>query len=214
MHKFLRCPPWLQSWVNRPVTADEAKQLHSIGGLGGHLAAALPLLAQELEDSSLQLSVLHPDHASMLSGPRSADAITRYIQETGDCAGGWPASFRLLLTPGEEQRLMGTWRAARSMPAWRRRRHCQLVEVPECPVASSAVEGHEAALAGLVVTPLPRSAALPAYPLAPGQAALPLEQEMHQELKTSWDCYHSIDPATEVAPHTLESIVELKVRVG
>lgn len=209
---------WLQSWVNRPLSAKEAQQLQSIGALGGHLAAALPLLAHELEDSALQLSVLHPDQASVFSsGPRNSDAITRYIQETADCAGGWPASFRLLLTPGEEQRLMGTRRAARGIPAWRRRGHCALVEVPECPVVSSAVEGHEAALAALVGTPPSRSSELselPAYPLASklnDPAALLLEKEMHEELKASCDAHHSLNSATEVASRTRECITELEV---
>lgn len=47
-----------QSWGNRPLTAWELSQLHSVGQLGGHLAPALHLLTHELQLSAWQLHEL------------------------------------------------------------------------------------------------------------------------------------------------------------
>ncbi len=211
----LQSAPSPQCWVNRPLNDDEVQQLHTIGALGGHLAAALPLLAHELHLSSLQLHHLYPDKEERLVPTLEEDACTRYLLQAASGTGGWGPNPGQQLTQGELQRVMHMRLPAQPVPMWRRLGQCPLVELPPCPIKGSVVKEHEARLAALVVPGRaqgPQSRA--PYPLSSasgGKAATPLGQEMHDELSSSWDENQGLSVATNVVPDTRAGISEVQV---
>ena len=165
--------------------------------LGGHLAAALPLLTHELEASSVQLSLL--PHAGPATVPEAvaprlgSDAGTRYALEAAGIASNNP---RLALTPGEEARTLGTHSTRPCEPAWRRRCLAMQLDVLPCPVdRQTAVADVERRLLELVAPAAAGASEAPPYPLAveggaPDSSGLPLERDMHQELEASWRSHH------------------------
>ncbi|GLC47557.1 hypothetical protein PLESTB_000000900 [Pleodorina starrii] len=184
-----------QCWTNRPLGAQELAQLRNVGSLGGHLVPGLRLLVHELELSASELRHLHEattrsaSEAKTPAPPQSAgpaaldpDAAIGYQQMLksqgcggggGDVGGGgsWPANPRLLLTPGEEMRTLGTRRAAREVPAWLRLGQFKAIEIREdeaFPVEAGYVAKVEERLSRLLEAPPARKAA-PPYPLQPHQ---------------------------------------------
>lgn len=80
--------------------------------------------------------------------------------------------------------------AAHSTPDWKRcGRYQPISQLPQFPVAADFVEKAEAFLKALVQEPKQR-AKPPQFPLPSLSSSLPVAQEMMQELKHSWDCYH------------------------
>ncbi len=169
------------------------------------------------------------------------DAGTAYLLSSCQVLpGGFPAQHRLRLSPEEEARTLGavcSAQVARGMPAWQRLRQYIPVDrsyVPACPVPSGYVAAQEQALLQLVQQPqVPAAAGAPAagqsdngttppYPLkvpaAAGEGAAPgeglwLEQDMHMQLKRSWQAHHSSSRgvATLVLPGAQEAIQALQV---
>ncbi|GLC47559.1 hypothetical protein PLESTB_000001100 [Pleodorina starrii] len=243
-----------QCWTNRPLGAQELAQLRNVGSLGGHLVPGLRLLVHELELSASELRHLHEAAARSVSEaktpppPQSAgpaaldpDAAIGYQQILksqgygGDVGGGggWPANPRLLLTPGEEMRTLGTRRAAREVPAWLRLGQFKAIEIRQdeaLPVEAGYVAKVEERLSRLLKAPPARKAA-PPYPLQPhqdmgagagvggdadgGGGPTPLELEMHGELRDSWEAHH-LEPELEssrLVPGALKEIATLTAAV-
>ncbi len=217
-----------QCWGNGPLTPDELVQLRSVGRLGAHLAPQLLLLIHEREDTAWQLRHLRvaegragatePQRAPLLDTDAAAAyeatvrepvaAVASAAGGVGDGGGaggrawvsaGWGPNPRQLLTPGEEERVLGTcyrglggdgnsgsgvgW-SGLGAPSWMRKGQFGAVEVQEqLPVEVGFVGEAEVELEGLVEGP-PGGAAtgkgaqrgrggggLPAYPLRPGGGA-------------------------------------------
>lgn len=163
--------------------------LQSVGRLGRHMAAGLSLLTEELQLSATQLYELHFPYGAPEDVPPppilSSDDATAYLQERLQFGGTNP---RLLLTPGEEKRVLGCQRATPPVPSWLRMGQFNAIEVPECPIGPEVVPALEKGLCGLVNRSLVN--VLPAYPLSL-IGSTPLEGEMHGELEESWNAHHS-----------------------
>jgi hypothetical protein len=201
-----------QCWGTKPLSPSELQQLVSVGTLGGHMAAALRLLVHELQASGCQLNDLHfpdgaPDHAQ---APKlNPDWAQAYLQEQEAQGNHNP---RLLLQPGEEQRVLGHLRAVEGPPLWKRLLQYRAVHVPECPVSDNFVFTTEALLLNLVDGQADKASgnvdsypAAPPYPLATSNST-PLQREMHAELKDSWRVHHSLPAPTVVKPGAKECI--------
>ena len=82
-----------QCWTNRPLHNSELEQLESVGRLGRHMAAGLPLLTHELRAAAAQLNDLHfpygvPD--GTLPPVLGCDDGTAYLHESRGPRGGQP----------------------------------------------------------------------------------------------------------------------------
>lgn len=184
--------------------------------LGGHLVPALRAQVADQLLSSTDVHFLHkPDDLPPELPAMDRDAFSAYSQQQRQAhrlhqlSGCF--SPRNLLTSVEEQRVMGTFRAATWPPAWMLRDRHQTLRVQPCATDPGLVAATEQRLRGLVVeTAAPRSA--PPYPLALGSDAQPLERDMHQELRESWEAYHSLPVAASVAPGAGQVIAESQVR--
>lgn len=235
--------PASQSWGTRPLSAAEDQQLQRAADLGGYLCSALPLVAHELRASAAQLSFLYGGMQQKRQIASPSDYLDPDLAIRYGCAaaaGGWwgGANPRALLTPGEHRRLLhvqvapsGPPTAATSAQAWPFRRGlAPLIDVPSCPVAAGVVVDYEAALAQLVVQPMPANTASspPAYPLAPdtgagepvtrwfkhaerAHEASTLESAMHAELAASWAAHHVLQEPDSVKPGAREEIIRTQV---
>ena len=185
-----------QCWTNKPLQEEEHKQLHNAASLGGYLAAALPLVAHDVQASATQLSFLHSPGLiaeDMATPGLGEDLATAYMAER---KGG---NMRLLLLDGEaaHAQLGSLLPQPCPLPAWQRLGHYPAVDVPECPVSSEAVQHLEAAILQLAKLTTQRSQGrpkrrqyLPAYPLVVRADATPLEKDMHRELQESWEAHY------------------------
>lgn len=163
------------------------------------------------------------------------DAAISYSLECGrlrSSLGGWQANPRLVLTPGEETRALGSCRhGAPPSPAWLRLGHFKPIEVPPCDVGAHYVAGAEQRLHDLVSVPsaevmLAQGQAggpVPPYPLrdlhpdqgangAGGAEPTPLELGMHRELEDSWVIHHARPAVQGVAGGAAGSIADELVR--
>lgn len=113
-----------QCWGNRPLSAMDLEQLDSVSRLGGHLAPALHLLAHELRLSVWEVQELYPKQGDSRRRPcydpgaatlyehelKGGDSRTASAAEAG--LAWWqrpqPANPRQLLTPGEQERVLGS----------------------------------------------------------------------------------------------------------
>jgi hypothetical protein len=94
-----------------------------------------------------------------------------------------------------------------TVPEWKRRGHYTPIEVPECPVQVD-IAVYEAQLNQLVSHQAgPTAIAL--YPLVASGTAL--EQDMHNELKDSWEVFHGQQVPQNVRPLLIFNIVNKKV---
>ena len=186
-----------QCWANSPLTPEERLQLDSVGRLGGHLAAGLRLLVQELHLSATQLAHLHAgggDGADNADVPTmDPDAGTCYCEEA--LAGsfqGWVANPHMLLSEAEELRAMegATRSRGAAAPPWFRSDSCRTQDVPLCPLAPAWVEATERDISRRVTVSAAGSSSVPPYPLR-RTGALPLEKAMHAELESSWQAWHA-----------------------
>jgi hypothetical protein len=206
-----------QCWGTKPLSPIELQQLASVATLGGHMAAALRLLVHELQLSGCQLNDLHfpdgaPEHAR---APKlNPDWGQAYLQEREAQGNHNP---RLLLQPGEEQRVLGHLRAGEGPPLWKRLLQYQAVHVPDCPVSDNCVSATEALLLKLVDGQRKRPwgsvdghPAVPPYPLATSNST-PLQQEMHAELEDSWRVHHSLPSPSSAKPGAKNCILQALV---
>lgn len=225
--------PNTQCWTTSPLPQLDRAQLRQVAVLGGHLVAALPLLAWELGASVGAASFLPHTYASEepseqqlpspgvgtgagTGGPTpqnmvqalDANAATWYHQQVLSCS-AWGVSHHLKLKGAEEERVLGVRLPLPDPPECLRRRLCQQVDVPDCPVPSNTVAESEQMLLTLIVPAGKAATKAPPYPLKPTSTNNPLEAEMHKELKASWDLYHSITPSTQVKPHCATTIKSL-----
>lgn len=214
------------SWTNQPLKSSEAMHLRSVSAIGGHLAPALRLLANEMEASACQLQHLHvcntTVHATAACPPLDPDAAAEYRQLASSVLpGGWGFPYRHLLTPLEEQRILHTGRrgistSCSSTPRWLRE-HGTIVlsNVPSCPVKADYICETEGSLKRLVVEPEPAGASVPPYPLKYDvDDSVPLRKEMHQELEESWRDYHSSPAPSELMSGAKEIVTNLQVSSG
>ncbi|KAG2441624.1 hypothetical protein HXX76_003244 [Chlamydomonas incerta] len=130
---------------------------------------------------------------------------------------GWGVNPRLLLTPTEEVRVLGTRMLCAPAAPWRRQRQWQAIpELQAAPaMPATYVWDAEAELRDLLLAPPGGTgAAVQPYPLAASDAPLrPLEADMHSELRESWEAHHSQPDAAAygVKPDCLERVRGLKV---
>jgi hypothetical protein len=223
----------------QPLTCEEQQQLLSVYQLAGYLAPGLRLLAHDLLASSVQLQHLYPSSSSKGSHRASAsttaaaeedsrfevqldpDAATAYKVQAGRVLpGGFSLNPRLQLSAFEEQRLLHkrplTSAGSSSVTsAWR----CYglfnpIQQLAAFPVDAGMVQDIEQQLQQLVVpaaAPEGSASITPEYPLT-YNTDLPLEKEMHEELKHSWECHHRHPEPTEVVPGSDRTILQLQVR--
>jgi hypothetical protein len=223
-----------ESWGMQPLSSKEQQQLLSVKELAGYLAPGLRLLVHDVLASSSQLQHLYSDSSSGTSkgnllsaaaGEEAAaldpDAATAYLlQARRVLPGGLCLNPRLQLSASEEQWLLHTAgplssssssssSSSKLVPAWRRYGLFNPVQqLPQFPVDASFVKDTEQQLQQLVVPAAKQ--AIPEYPLRYSQD-LPLEKEMHEELKGSWECHHSHREPDEVVPGAEEAIQVLQV---
>lgn len=193
-----------QCWTNRPLLEGELAQLGRVCRLGGHLVPGLWMLARELQLSAFQLSFLYPGADSAKApdpdDPLFEDACILYQQQSKGI-GGWQANTRGLLSHQEEWRLLGKHSevSKQGPPLWMRQMHATgdgLIDIDSCPVKDDVISQTEQLISSWVTESTPPDAdCLPPYPLALAsagkQAPLPLEQAMHDELRSSWEAFHS-----------------------
>lgn len=157
--------------------------------------------------------------------------------------GGWTLNPRLCLTPDEEAKLLGTSSLAKGAfksPDWRKLPGMFTpvdASVPECPVAAGFVQECEQQLQRLVSGPArqpqqhkkpamqswlstmqgkPTAPSCPAYPLTVGGgsgSSTPLEEMQQDDLRSSWQAYHSLRVPTEVDVKAGRTIVAMQVGV-
>lgn len=228
-----------QCWVDRPLTLQESEQLSDITLLGGHLVPALRLLVHELAYSSTQLNHLHitdkPVTSPLDAACPAADACSAYLQQV-EFAHHSFLNLHMLLTPGEETRMLRTSHTADSSPDWLRLGHHKQIEVGASPVEVGIIKSVESQLIDCVVVEqsFSRMVASP-YPLwikspiigvgisegkvsqssssggGGGGLVMSLEEEMHLELKDSWHAFHSSPTARHVVKGTEEVILDKQV---
>jgi hypothetical protein len=197
-----------QSWKNHPLSPQEAAQLHSVGSLSVQ-APGLRLLAHELLLSTSELSHLWPPSNSPTQ-PLPAldlDAGICYLKEAAPSSSigwrGFSPNPRTLLTPMEEQRVLGIHPKPAPQPSWlremRQTGRFQL-HMAHSPVPEDLVTSLEAQLYSLVRTSPPQSH-MPPYPLSSSSSSsssnTPLEAETHKDLQASWDAHHTL-PVAEI----------------
>jgi hypothetical protein len=207
-----------QSWVNRPLAADEEAQLQKVADLGAHLAPALPLLVYDLQLSATQLGFLHEavsgagqhgvsegsSHCNAEQPELDPDCLTAYRQHHRGPAAG---NLHQAVTAGEERHLLGQEATKQPIPNWKRRGLYTPIDIPVCPVQAD-IAAYETQLNGLVVfQSLFRKP--PAYPLTAN--GTPLEQEMHAELKQSWSAHHRMKNGCAVLARTQLVVQQLQV---
>lgn len=164
---------------------------------------------------------LRPPTHQMQPQRLGCKAGTRYRLEADARTGGWlPANCRLLLTEGEELRVLGMHQPAPLAPAWKRLPGlCKAIDaLPVCPVPAGAVAQWENKLEALLVPAAQSGSGAAArqaqhYPLSHADSAplLPLEREMHEELQRSWQAHHRTVAAAQVEPNCQQSIEAIQV---
>lgn len=178
-----------------PETGAGAAARRSGAGGGGGAASSTT--------SSTSTLVQLLSSSSGPSGSKVDDVSEYLLQAHAPVPAGFAASPRQQLTAEEEGWLMhtssvGLSTAVRSTPDWQRWGRYQLVEqLPEFPVRALYVQCAEAALKSLVETPQ-QPTQPPAFPLRVPDSAVPVAQDMMQELEHSWQCYHSHPEPTQV----------------
>ncbi len=178
---------------NAPLTPKETEQLASVAKLGGHNASGLRLLVHELLLSASQLKHLYP--ADDVAEPvLDSDAGTCYLHDSEhQVYQGWCRNPRMLLSPAEEERALGGRRRKKvTAPMEFRSGRCRSIEVGSCPVQSDTVTRVELELC-CFVGETKSGTSVPEYPLHVAddrQPPLPLEVEMHKELRASWEAFH------------------------
>ncbi len=199
-----------QCWSNRPLGMLEVQQLEDINNLGRFAAPGLPLLTYDLHASSIQLLTLHYPYEEVwlareeskvapALNPDDATAYLLYSSRSRQLGGGNP---RLLLTLGEEKRVLEAQKPPLETPSWMRMGQYKAIEVPACPVESYIVSNLEQKLCALVQKAPAQDGALatlevPKYPLGTA-GSTPLEKDMHNELGASWEAYHTEAGTAEV----------------
>jgi hypothetical protein len=212
----------------------EQQQLLSVCELAGYLAPGLRLLVHDVLASSNQLQHLYADSSSGSStgkadrSPSAAaaareeaaaldpDAATAYLlQARRVLPGGFCLNPRLQLSGSEEQWLLHAGEpissSSKRVPAWRRfGLFNPIQELPQIPLEAAFVKDTEQQLQQGVVPAAKQE--IPKYPLQYNKD-LPLEKEMHEQLKRSWECYHSHPEPTEVVPGAAEIMRQLQVTI-
>jgi hypothetical protein len=218
-----------ESWSTQPMTQEELQQLQSASRLGGYLAPGLAMLACDLEASSCMLQHLYTDGCSSTAVKVAAvedgvqeldvDAANSYrLQAKKALPGGFSLHPNLQLTAAEEQWLLGTSRgtssnATSTLPAWRRfsSLYNAIGQLPTFPVDAAFVEETEMQLEQLVI-PATKPAVIPPYPLI-CKEQVPLEKQMHEELKASWE-HHKLNPEpTETVANVQDRMQDIKVKI-
>lgn len=192
-----------QSWKNDPLSTAEAAQLDSVVVLSCH-APDLKLLAHELLLSTTQLSHLYEGASPPPDKPTlNPDAGIGYLKSAAaHIDGAWEGfgpNPRALLTPLEEQRVLGMHPRPASTPFWlkeMRQSGKSQLRVPPCPVSAECVASVEAQLSFLVRFSSSKGV-LPPYPLSSSNSTsmLPLEKEMNGGLQASWKTWHTLPKA-------------------
>ena len=204
-----------QCWCNRPLTEEESSQLSSVGRLGGHLSAGLRLLVHELHTSAGQLGFLYSSALEGSSAPAlESDAASCYMQDIEQMHATGLRNSRLTLTVGEEERVL-SWRPSFgiSPPAWLRQGLYSEIEVPPFPVNASIITDTENKLSSFVQRGVLSNVARP-YPLciqSVSEEVTPLEQEMHAELRSSWEAHCATSAPVSVNPSAQAFVVSSQV---
>lgn len=180
--------------VNRSLSHGETVQLHTVSQ-SCHRTPGLVLLCHDLELNSKQLSFL--DDGSTNVEPGSSldhlstavyhDAVTEYLSQNRV----WRSRSRL--SEDEERHLLGrvVHQHPRVFVANRRAPlSARSLEINDCPIPSDFVEREEAALYKLILTNQEEaSASTTPFPIARGEQATGLANEMRDELETSWNAH-------------------------
>jgi hypothetical protein len=208
-----------QCWHNGSLSGMQGKagdalhaQLQQVAALGGHLLPALHLVVEHLQVSMGYLDTyLYSGQAStaqkkyQVQAPHAA-ADAYWQQLTRQLPGGFPMHPSSQLTAAEEQELwqlglhagvsgqVSAWQSMSSLPSQgllRQRKQ----QVPTCPIPKDYVDHCEQNLQRLV-TKQQQAAGQQPYPLAPvglgaKGAVLPLEEDMHNDLRASWEVHHA-----------------------
>jgi hypothetical protein len=200
-----------------------AAQLQQVAALGGHLLPALHLMVEYLQTSKGYLNTyLYTGSAAtaqqqyQIQAPyAAADAYRKQL--TQRLPGGFATHPCNQLSPAEEQELWQMAPAGRSLSSGLPQRPIQPLkgQVPACPVPSSYVDDCEQRLLCLVVKKCKAPDTQP-YPLAPvglgaKGAVLPLEKDMHNDLRTSWEVHHAEHQQLDVSEKTQSAVPSLLV---
>lgn len=167
--------------------------------MAAHLLPALPLAAQELDESAFRLAELHKGMGGGSHNGRlqrgHPDLKTSYMQFANKVVGGFQRDSRCLLTHSEEWQSMGRVRNVVGLPQPMRLGCVIFTNVPLCqaPNLEGYVEESEKALLSLMEEqPSPESTA-EAYPLSGSDEnngeMLDLEKTVHGELLRSWQAH-------------------------
>ena len=207
--------------VNHPLQQGDVRQLLNAVDLSGG-TPALALLCGDLLESSSSLDFLYSAERLPLS---CSEEVLGVLEEAalayeGECeAGAWNARRRL--TPAEELRALGGRASGRASKRHKPTFEHGLTNLETCPITDQRVQEEETGVwemtERLIVTVPSKKPERP-YPLEVPQDGDTLTEDMHAELRNSWEAHQqqphpppSLDP---IVVHRLhECFVEKKARV-